>query len=203
MIVTDLTAVNGKPGIYFISVDGKPIGKIAAEDIFKFGLVVNKSISETTYLELVGRVEYLLHYYQALSYASRRLRSKEELKRYLVKRKCIGVVADSIIDELDRLGIIDEQKLVEAYIHDSEFSSPMSKKMLILKLKQKKIDQQTIDNELIKNDYDDTDALDALIAKKANLTAYKKNKNKFFRYLISRGFKYEDIAKRIGRPENN
>ncbi len=201
MIVTDLTAVNGKPGVYFIAVDGRPVGKIVAEDIFKFGLVVNKTISEKTYSELVNRVEYLLYYYQALAYASRRLRSKEELRRYLFGRKCIGKVADSIIDELDRLGIVDEQKLVEAYIHDRELSSPMSKKMLTLKLKQKKIDQQTIDYELSKNDYDDTDALDALIAKKANLTAYKKNKNKFFRYLISRGFNYEDIAKRIGRPE--
>ncbi len=201
MRITDIRALVGKPGSYRISVDDKPVGYVSADDIFELGLVINKEIENNSYSQLLVKVKYRSYYSDALRYVDRRLRTRAETERYLNNRGCEPDMTIDIISRLQRSGLIDEKKVAQAYVHDASIGRPKSRRELELKLKQKRIDTALIEEELSKANYDDGQALDQLIAKKSQLSAYTKNQPKLFRYLLSKGFSYEDIADRIGRPK--
>lgn len=203
MKITSIFSPVNKPGLYRIGVDNKSVGYISASDVSELGIVVNTVIEKDIYEQLLSRAKYTEFYRDALSYADRRLRSKKELRHYLSNKGCDEQTRDKIIARLEELGIIDEQKLAEAMIHDVGLSRPRSKKALRLKLQQKQIPLAIIDKSLDEVDYDDHAALDELIKRKSHLSAYRNNQLKFFRYLLSQGFDYEDIVSRIGRPDTS
>ncbi|MGH7234337.1 MAG: regulatory protein RecX [Candidatus Saccharimonadales bacterium] len=201
MKITAINAMAHRPGMYRISVDNKPLGYLNADDVLSFSLARGSDISQETYLRLITRIKYAAQYSSALGYASCRLRSKAEVERYLKGRACDIKTSASIIKELESLGIIDESKLAAAYVHDAELLKPLSRNMLALKLKQKRIDQELIDSSIEASGYDDKLALDKLVSQKSE--RYKGNQPRFFRYLLRQGFSYSEIEKRIGRPERS
>ena len=203
MKVTDIASPASKPGSYRISVDDKPVGYISAEDMFELGIVLNNEIGKDAYEQLLFKVKYHASYSDALRYVDRRLRTKAEVKHYLNSQGCDPDIGADIISRLQKLGLIDEKKVVQAYVHDASLGQPKSRRELELKLRQKQIDPSLIKEELKRVDYDDGQVIDQLIAKKSKLSAYANNQPKLFRYLLSKGFSYDDIAARIGRPKVN
>jgi regulatory protein len=201
MKVTDIKSLTHKAGVYRVAIDNKPLGYLTAVDISNLQLAINKEIDVKDYENIVKQVKYTALYSDALRYSDRRLRSRQEVGRYLISKGSDKQTADKIIGRLVELGIVDEQKLATALIHDSKLSRPMSRKAIELKLKQKHLSQKVIDNELKNSPPTDQQALDLLIKRKASLSAYANNQPKFFRYLLRQGFSYEDIAARIGRPQ--
>lgn len=203
MKITALEAMPHKPGLYRVSIDEKPIGYVSSNDVLSLKLVPSQDIDVTIYKELLKQVKYSTFYSKALNYADKRLRSKAEVIRYLKLKGCDSLVAEEIVKQLSSSGIIDEKKLAQAYVHDIASFKPTSKKDLTLKLKQKKIDEGLINATIGNSEFDEGIALDKLIAQKSHLSSYANNQPRFFRYLMSKGFSYEDIAKRIGKPKLN
>ncbi len=201
MKVTAIEHMPHNPGMYRVSIDNKPLGYLTADDVLSLSLTRGSEISTAGYAQLVSRIKYAAFYTSALRHADRRLRSQAEVKSYLRSRGCDLQTATSIIKELTRLGIIDESKLAEAYVHDSEILKPLSRKMLALKLKQKQIDPELINSTIVASGYDDAQALDKLISLRRG--RYGGNRARFFRYLLRQGFSYPEIEKRIGRPPSN
>ena len=200
MKVTEIISLSYRPGLYRVSVDSRPLGYVMPEDIFTLGLVLGRKLNDSEYQQLLATVKYTAWYGAAARYAMRRLRSKSEVVLYLARRDCDRQTASKIANKLEELGIIDEVKLAEAYVHDSLSTKFMSKKALELKLRQKNIDTEIIVRELESSKVQDTEMLDALIAKKKDMPSYANNKERLFRYLLNKGFRYEDISARIGRP---
>ena len=200
MKVTEIISLSYKPGLYRVSVDSKPIGYVRPEDIFTLGLVLGRELKDSEYQQLLTAVKYTAWYGAAARYATRRLRSRAEVVLYLARRDCDKQTANEIANKLEELGVIDEVKLTESYVHDSLSSKFMSKKALELKLRQKNIDTEIIARGLENSQVQDAEMLDALIEKKKDLPSYANNKERLFRYLLNRGFRYEDISARIGRP---
>lgn len=201
MKITDIRSLASKPGSYRVSIDDKPVGYISAEDMFELGIVLNSEIGKEAYEQLLFKVKYHACYSDALRYVDRRLRTKKETKRYLNSRGYDPDISTDIISRLEELGLIDEKKVAQAYVHDSSLGRPKSRRELELNLRQKHIDPSLIEEELNSAGYDDGQILDQLIAKKSKLSAYANNQPKLFRYLLSKGFSYEDITARIGRPK--
>ena len=201
MKITDIVESTHKPGMYRVSIDSKPVGYVTAENIFTLGLVRGRELNQEEYDLLLNTLRYSSFYGDALRYADRRLHSKKEVMLYLNRKGCDRQTALEITARLEALGVIDEAKLAEAYIHDSKINKPMSKKTLELKLKQKNIDKTVISNKLDSSGINDQEALDRLIASKSHQTSYANNKNRLIRYLLSQGFGYEDIVSRVGQPE--
>ncbi len=186
--------------MYRIAVDGKPLGYIRAEDILQVNISIGKSIDVSTYTELVNRVKYTSFLNIALGYASRRLHSKEEVINHIKVKGCSLIIAREIADRLCAVGIIDENKLAQAYVRDAQIKGTVSKKALELKLKKKRINPKIIAVALNTSKLNETNALDVLIGKKRNQQSYQENPARLFRYLLSKGFSFNDIAARIGTP---
>ncbi len=190
-----------KPGMYRVSVDKKPMGYLSSNDVLDLGIVLNQEIDDAVYKKLLIQVKFSTFYSQALNYADKRLRSKAEVERYLRLKGCDPLVSQEIVKQLTSLGVIDEAKLAQAYVHDAVSFRPTSKRGLELKLKQKKIDSSLIDEAIGSSEFDEGSALDRLIAQKRQLSTYVNNQPRLFRYLMSKGFSYEEIAMRIGKPK--
>lgn len=199
MKITAIEQMSHKPGMYRISVDAKPIGYVTADDVLELGLGHGSDITAEAYSVLLEKVKYSAFFANAISYADRRLRSVAEIERYLKGRGADPKTASSIATKLVSSGLVDESKLATAYIHDAEVLKPLSRNMLQLKLRQKRIDSDLIDASIQTSGYDDEKALDKLVRIKQ--ARYAGNQPRFFRYLLRQGFSYSAIAKRIGKPE--
>ena len=199
MKITAIEQMSHKPGMYRVSVDTKPIGYVAADDVFELGLGHGGDITSETYSKLLKKVKFNAFYASAIAYADRRLRSVAEIERYLKGRGCDLKMAAVIAKKLVNSGLVDESKLAIAYVHDAALLKPLSRNMLELKLRQKRIDSDLIDASIQSAGYDDELALDKLVRLKQ--ARYVGNQPRFFRYLLRQGFSYSAIAKRIGKPE--
>lgn len=201
MKITQIRESASRPGILRVYVDNEDVGLITIADVKELELAVNKDIDSLAFDSLVEKVKNLEFYFRALHYTDRRLRSKTEVSRYLKRQGCAVNVANGIINKLAAAGLIDEARLVEAFVHDVTLSKPLSKKAIELKLRKKGLSEQAITAGLVTGEIDDAKALDDLIARKSKQSSYANNQARFFRYLLRQGFSFEAIAERIGRPE--
>ena len=119
MKITAIEQMSHKPGMYRISVDTKPIGYVAADDVFELGLGHGGDITSETYSKLLQKVKFNAFYASAITYADRRLRSVAEIERYLKGRGCDLKMATVIAKKLVNSGLVDESKLAIAYVHDA------------------------------------------------------------------------------------
>ncbi len=200
MKVTAIEPKANQTALYRVVVDGKPLGYVRAEDIIGLDIRVNRDLNRQAYSKLIRQIKYTDCYMKAVKYADLRLRSKSEVEFYLKRHGCDPVIAREITSRMESFGLIDEAKLAAAFIHDAELVKPVSRRLLIAKLKQKGISQDVISANLAESGYDEQSVLDQLIAKKAPY--YKDNQSRFFHYLLRQGFNYDAIAKRIGSPVN-
>lgn len=200
MRLTNIRALASHSNLYEIAIDHEVLGVIGADELLDLGLVLNMELDDPTYIRLKSSIGYGYYYRQALQYVSQRLRSQGELRNYLRKKGCDQENNAKIIEALAHLGLVDDQKLSAAFIHDALLTRPLSRKLIEQKLRQKQVDEEIISLQL--KNYDDESALNQLIAKKSQLSAYRGKQVKFFRYLLSQGFDYQSIAAKIGPPSN-
>lgn len=200
MRLTNIRALSSGANQYEIAVDHEVLGVIGADELLGLGLVLDMELDDSTYVRLKSSVGYAAYYRQALQHVSQRLRSKGEISTYLRQKGCDQENSTKIIEALAQLGLIDDRKLSEAFIHDASLTRPLSKRSIEQRLRQKQVAGEIISQQL--EDYDDESALNKLIAKKSKLSAYQGKQAKFFRYLLSQGFDYQSIAAKIGPPSN-
>ena len=190
-----------RPDVFKVMIDNRLVGLLTGEDIARLSLVSGQTIGADIYQHVIERCAYNDFYYRAIRYVDLRLRSISEVRHYLISKHCPATYADDIISKLLNKGLIDENKLVTAFVHDASIGKPTSKRALLLKLRQKNIGQETINSALSGIQIDDEVNLDRLIARKSRQSSYANNQPRLFRFLLRQGFSYEDIAKRIGKPK--
>lgn len=203
MKVTAIESIPHKAGLYRIAVDGKPLGYVSPEDIFDLGIGLGRAITSATYTKLTSRIKYTSFLYLALGFSARRLHSREEVITHLLAKGCDSLTAQEIADRLEKLGIIDERKLAETFVNDAKLKGTVSKKEIEIKLKKKRINRKTIADTLRVMEINEASALDALISKKKSQPSYAENPARLFRYLLSKGFSFEETAARIGVPRDS
>ena len=197
MRVTDLVA-SGE--MIRVVVDNRPIGRVTAATVLRLDLRAGQELSAAQFRRLREAVTYAGFYQEAGRYCARRLRSREEVRVYLAKHSCPLVLAKRVIDQLVSSGLIDEEQLAAALIHDAGLGRPLSRLALEKKLQGKHLDPELIDRVLEKAGTNDERALLEAIAKKQGQPSYLKDKPKLFRYLLRQGFAYSLIVKHLGRP---
>ncbi len=131
-----------------------------------------------------------------------RLRTEKEIRDYLYK-KIINTHysrddVEEVIENLKKQGLINDEKFIEAYVHDQLSFKPKGKKFLIKKLKEKGIDEKLIEKFFSKNQIDE-EKLAFEILKKRWLRlkdlSFEKRYQKAIRFLLSRGFGFS-LAKK-------
>lgn len=139
-------------------------------------------------------------YNQTLSYVAMRPRSRWEIEFYLERKQASPTLAESILNKLNVIGLIDDEKLAKAYVNDRRLLRPASRRKMMAELRKKRIADDIIQKVLGSEEVSDSSALAEIVAIKRKQTKYQGNL-KLMQYLARQGFNYDDIKAALKSEE--
>ena len=186
---------------YKIVLDNGQVINTYEEVILNNGLLFHKYINKNLLEKITVDTNYYKSYNKALDMINRRLRSEKEIEQYLIKAEVEEKDIKEIIQNLKRIGLIDDKLFAKAYTNDKINLSTDGPHKIRKYLENNNIKEQyineainSIDKEIINQ------RIDKLITKKINsntkYTPYML-KQKIIIYLTNLGYSREDIINRL------
>jgi regulatory protein len=178
-----------------VFVDDEFAFSISEDDYLSLNLYEKSEIAEETIEYIKNTVNFNEAKARAVRYLSLQIRTEKEVRDKLesegYNRECIS----RVIDELKAIGYINNELYAQKYVYDRSKLSPMSKRMMKLKLMSKGIPEETADEVLADWKAEDTDVARNLVRKKFGKYDLKDEKiiNKAYRFLAHRGFNRDTI----------
>lgn len=140
-------------------------------------------------------------YYQALQYLSTRMRSREELKTYLIKKNNEEKIVEDTIIRLTKEGYINDINFAKAYVNDHFNMSNDGTNKIRRGLTNFKINNDIIEEALLNISEDEiNNKIDKLIEKQKKVnTKYSGSilKKRILNYLINLGYDADVILDRL------
>lgn len=190
-----------KNGMYIILLDNNVKVKIHEDLILKYNLLIIKNLDEET-LEKI-RIENMTYeiYEVALKYINIKLRSRDELSKYLLKKGYSSSLIDDVIIKLTSQGYMSDKVYVTSFIHDKLLMSNYGPNKIIGELTSLGID----DNLILENMNVYTSEIELERANKIVSKMIKTNhnkgsmvlKNKIYNQLINLGYNTDIISKTL------
>lgn len=131
-------------------------------------------------------------YNAALRYVAMRPRSRWEMERYMERKAASPALTDQILNKLSDIGLLDDKKFAEAFVHDRRLLRPASRRKITADLRKKGVPGEIIEQALGEDKADEESALQRLITTKRRQTKYQDDQ-KLLEYLARQGFRYDDI----------
>ena len=161
-------------------------------EISKYGLKEGKEIPSNTYSVIMNKL-----FDRGKERALYMLDKSYKTKRYVMDKLKAGLYPENIIDKvvvfLEEINLINDLRYAEMYIDYKRASK--SKKQIVQDLYVKGVDKKLIDQALEESDFSDKESLNKYIEKRKNkydLTD-RKDIQKFYSYLVSKGYSYGDV----------
>lgn len=185
-------------------IDGEFYCGLSLEIVLKNQLKVNAELTNDELEYIVKEGSYKEALAKGVNYLSKALKTKRQVKEYLLKKEFPEEIVWQVVDRLKEIGLINDVEFSKHYIES--VSSSQGKKMVEFKLMSKGVRKEDIAcaYEQISVNYDDSAKI---IAKKhiKNKERTKENLLKTYKYLIGKGFSYEQAQSAISllKEENN
>ncbi len=178
--------------------DGEFYAGISLEVALLKGLKVGESISEEALISIVFESDKAEALKRAINYVSKALKTKKQLKVYLIQKGYCEEVVKYCLEKLSEYKLIDDVEYSRRYIES--VSKKQGMRLTEYKLMMKGVKKADID--LAKGDIDLSEIDSAFeIAKKhlKNKEITKENLAKTYKYLIGKGFSYEQANYAISK----
>lgn len=179
---------------YIIYLDNDEKISLYDEVILNNDLLLTKEINDINIL--LSENEYYEAYYDSIKYLNRKLRSTNELEKYL-NNKYDNIIVLKVIDRLKKEKYLNDELFVNSYVHDNFILTNKGYYRIYKELEELGIDNEIINNSLDKITYEEwVEKLTKLINKKIKTnTNYSRNKlyNKMISYFIGLGYSSEMI----------
>ncbi len=182
-------------------IDEKFYSGLSIDLVYLYGLKVGEEISEQRLSEFILEDERKKAFNKALNYVSKAMKTKWQVKDYLVKKGFSDSVSWEVVDKLKEYNYVNDVEYAKCYI---EFNNKTQGKRLIeSKLMAKGVKKEDILSayELVEVPFKDNAKL---LAEKylKNKEKTKENILKTCRYLVSRGFSYEEAKNAVSFMED-
>ncbi len=174
-----------------IFIDGDFFIGIPIELVYSHCLKIGGEVDKAKLLEIVSEKDYFDALSKATAYVSRTLKTRKQVKTYLQNKGYAEDIIVKVIGKLLEYKYIDDNEYAKRYI-DSVSSSQgihMTKYKLMMK-GLKKGDVEKVYSELNVNSKEN--ALHIALKHIKSKEKTKENLSKTYRYLISKGFTYDD-----------
>ena len=161
-------------------------------EISKYGLKEGQEIPSNTYSVIMNKL-----FDRGKERALYMLDKSYKTKRYVIDKLKAGLYPESIIDKvvsfLEEINLINDLRYAEMYIDYKRGSK--SKKQIVQDLYVKGVDKKLIDQAFEECDFSDTESLKKYIEKRKNKydLSDRKDIQKFYSYLVSKGYSYGDV----------
>ncbi len=173
---------------------------LSKEVIVDYGLRRNDEISNENLLKIQYSQLYHDTYFAAMRLINYRMRTKSELVQRLREKNFPSEMIERVIEKLNGLGLIDDQKFAELFIADKVARKPVGRRELERRLREKGIQKDMVSRALSTISGDDVQnglALQAAGVKIRSLKRFdvKKRREKLIAFLARRGFDWSVIKK--------
>jgi regulatory protein len=185
---------------YSIFVEGKYALGLSSSELLSKGIVVGQDLDSGQLATLKKAAVVDGVYGLALRYVTMRPRSSWEMETYLKRKQASPEIVASIMKRLQGLGLIDDLSFGQAWVSNRRLLKSVSKRRLVLELKQKHVSDDIISQVLDSDEANDLSVLRELVAKKSKLYT---DSNKLIGYLARQGFSYDDIKSVLGEELSN
>lgn len=191
MIVTEIKQ-KGKSETYYVSLDESLFGEFQLEILVKHHIKVGVDIDEETLKQIKEESDELTCFSRALKYISSRLKTEKQMKEYLQGLNYSDKAIQNAITKLKNYGYINDDYYAKTFaeIYGKSKGKKYLQRELTLKGVNAEIVSQTLESQ------NDTVACKEQCAKKLKnmqLPLSQKDKEKVYRFLLSRGFDFSTI----------
>ena len=165
----------------------------------KYRLKVGEFIDENRLVKIQYEAELQACFDRALNFISSSVKTQKQIQDKLKKLGYLDEIIENVIEKLKSYGYIDDSDYAKRFTNT--YKSTKGKRLIKLELMKKgvkDIDAQTALNEIESQQ----DACDTLADKYLkNKEKDKKNILKCYKYLLSKGFDYDDAKQAVDRYE--
>ena len=200
MKVTAIKQQVRQPDRFSIYIDGTFCVGLSEKDVFELGIKINKEVSEEDIRQLKQASQLGKLFDKTLRYLGIRMRSEHELKQYLLKKGATTEETQQILNKLSKYGYVNDRAFARSWIEDKRTTKKRSNRRLIVDLRQKGVAKSIIEELLAGSKGEETNALQALIAKKRKISRYQDDQ-KLIQYLLRQGYPYDLIKTHVANPE--
>lgn len=174
-----------------IFVDGEFVCGVSMETVFKNRLKVGTQIDSARLVELVNESEKSEALTKALDYISSRLKTKRQIKEYLVGKGYSDEVAWYVVDKLKSYNYVNDEEYSKRYIETT--SKTQGRRLVEYKLMMRGVKKEDISSAFLNTEIDSRGNALGLAKKHIkNKEINNENLSKTYRYLIGKGFSYDD-----------
>ena len=190
-VITDIKVQTKDKKRCNVFVDGEFSFALYIETAMKHGLKKDLAIDQSFINQILEEDSILYAFSLGLKYVSRSLKTKKQVVTYLLNKGFNEKITYIVIDKLKEYNYINDEEYAKRYLEIR--SSVEGKRLSDYKLMMKGIKKSDI--ESAREDFDDNSKESAKrIAEKKlkNREITKENLSKVYRYIIGKGFSYED-----------
>lgn len=202
MKITQISAQQKNKDRCNIFIDGEYSFSVSTETVYKFYLKTGKELSEEEITAIKEDGERTSALNRATEYLSKAYKTRKQVKDYLLKKGYSDDAVYYTVSRLTETGYINDSEYARRYFETA--SKNQGKKLSAYKLMAKGVRKDVIDEAYEKAAVPSKENA-ASVAEKymRNKEINKENLAKTYRYLIGRGFSYDEASEAISAFKEN
>lgn len=202
MKITQISAQQKNKDRCNIFIDGEYSFSVSTETVYKFYLKTGKEISEEEITAIKEDGERASALNRATEYLSKAYKTRKQVKDYLLKKGYSDDAVYYAVSRLTETGYINDSEYARRYFETA--SKNQGKKLSAYKLMAKGVRKDVIDEAYEKAAVPSKENAAAVAEKyMRNKEINKENLAKTYRYLIGRGFSYDEASEAISAFKEN
>ncbi len=196
--VTDIETQKKNGKRKSVYVDGEFVAGVHEDVVAQTGIVVGQEIDYTFINSVLLKEQERYVREKALRLLDYRDRTKDELEKRLVRDGCDQKTTEKVVADLERAGVINDEKFAREFLESRNRSKPVGKMRMAREMYtrgvKKDLAEEVLENYTEEEEYEN--AL-SLARKKTKNTAGldKESLRKIAGFLARRGFDWETISK--------
>lgn len=202
MKITQISAQQKNKDRCNIFIDGEYSFSVSTETVYKFYLKTGKELSEEEITAIKEDGERTSALNRATEYLSKAYKTRKQVKDYLLKKGYSDDAVYYTVSRLTETGYINDSEYARRYFETA--SKNQGKKLSAYKLMAKGVRKDVIDEAYEKAAVPSKENAAAVAEKyMRNKEINKENLAKTYRYLIGRGFSYDEAGEAISAFKEN
>ena len=200
--ITDISYQNQNKKRCNLFLDGEFLCGLSLESVIKFRLKVGQEIEKDALTELIKDNERIEALSKAADYVSKSLKTKRQVKDYLLRKGYSEELAWEIVDKLKEYDYINDKEYSKRYIES--VSKTQGKRLVEYKLMSKGVKKDDIEHAYTETDINSKENAKIVVEKYLrNKEKTKENIAKAYRYLIGRGFSYDEASFALSKVDDD
>lgn len=174
-----------------VFVDGNFFAGVPMETVLHLRLKVGKTVDPSDLKDILETAQLTDAMAKGLNYVSNTLKTKRQVKDYLVKKGYPESVAYKVIDKLKEYGYISDTEYSSRFIDSTH--KTQGRRLIEYKLMMKGVRKEDISAAYENKEFSSRE--DAAVLAEKHIRSKEKTKEnivKTYRYLIGKGFSYEE-----------